>query len=282
MIVIRLTGGLGNQMFQYAFACILHKKFHQNLYYYYDDGENITNRKFELNSFNISNTPLSKIEYQKFPKRKSQNIIHKIQGSNYTTHFEQNFNINQIRSNKNNLLIGYWQEHGMINLNKALVLSIFTPNLNLQNALNQFLQKEQIIFNNTVGIHIRLGDYLNNPTVNNIHGTLSLSYYRTAIEKIKREVINPKFFIFTDSPTKIEKYLHLENAQVIQSNNASIDLMLLSKCNHQIIANSTFSWWAAWLNTNKNKRIIAPKMWYQNPPKGFDIHKLIPETWEQL
>lgn len=282
MLIIRLTGGLGNQMFQYAFGKSITKQSNQVVKYYYNESENITNRQFELNQ--LQNIPqlISTMEYSKFPQGRLENLIAKLRFSDYQTLHENNFSIDNINSKKYNLLIGYWQHYQLIETNKQLIQDSFQVSKTLGNSINTIIKTENLDFNNSVGIHIRLGDYLKNPTVNNVHGVLSKTYYQAAINYINQQIKNPKFYIFTDSPELIATYFNIDNFEIIKPHTSIVDLNLLSKCTHQIIANSSFSWWAAWLNKNPNKMVVAPKQWYKNPPKSFNINQLILPTWKQL
>lgn len=282
MLVVRLTGGLGNQMFQYAFGKSMAKQLNQIVNYYYNEIENITDRQFELNEFQNIPQLISAAEYSKFPQGRLKDIITRFNFSNYQTLHENNFSIDKIKTKKHNLIIGYWQNYQLIETNKQLIQNSFQIKKTLENSINTIIENKNLDFNNSVGIHIRLGDYLKNPTVHNIHGVLPKTYYQAAINAISQQIDNPKFYIFTDSPELITTDFEIDNFEIIKPNTSIIDLILLSKCKHQIIANSSFSWWAAWLNKNPNKIVFAPKQWYKNPPETFNINQLILPTWKQL
>lgn len=132
---------------------------------------------------------------------------------------------------------------------------------------------------NAVSLHIRRGDYISNATTNTIHGTCNLDYYKRAVEYIKKNSVSPIFFIFSDDIDWVKDNLHLnEKHYYIDWNNADTnyeDMRLMSLCKHNVIANSSFSWWGAWLNNNPKKIVIAPQKWFNDSKLNtFDV---IPE-----
>ena len=122
----------------------------------------------------------------------------------------------------------------------------------------------------SVGIHVRRGDYLNIPLYS---GICDLPYYTRAIEYIKSKSKNPKFYIFSNDMEWCKINLPVENAVFVEANtgiNSIFDMILLSSCKYNIIANSSFSWWGAWLNKNK-KAVIAPTKWYNNKKRDAAV-----------
>ena len=135
---------------------------------------------------------------------------------------------------------------------------------------------------NSVAIHIRRGDYLNDPKVRCIHGILGSDYYKKSINYIKKKVKNPFFFIFSDDIELVKKNFSFFNNKkyiFIDTKSSINDLYLMSNCKHFIIANSTFSWWGAWLSKNKRKIVCAPKRWLRARISTPDI---IPESWIRI
>jgi len=143
----------------------------------------------------------------------------------------------------------------------------------------------------SVAIHVRRGDYTSN-AYSASFGTLADSYYKTAIERINAGAQQPVFFVFSDDIEWCRNNLQLHNAIFIEHNkgvDSYKDLVLMSHCRHNIIANSTFSWWGAWLNQNPQKIIIAPRIWFGKtyydgiqpvyPSRIYNTKDLIPETW---
>lgn len=136
--------------------------------------------------------------------------------------------------------------------------------------------------NKSVSMHIRRGDY----TMEKVQKTLalcSLGYYQKAIQKMAEKIENPTFFIFSDDIEWVKENLKIEYPMVFVSNDELKDheeLILMSKCGHNIIANSSFGWWGAWLNNNPNKIIITPKKWFKDTSKN--TKDLISESWLKL
>jgi len=147
----------------------------------------------------------------------------------------------------------------------------------------QFLEKSKQIKNkNSVAIHVRRGDYISNPIVNQQFGICSAEYYENAIRDILLKVEMPEFFVFSDDISWCKDNLNVKdiNIQYITGFKDYEDLILISQCKHQIISNSTFGWWGAWLNQNPFKIVIAPKIWYIDPT--LDTSMLIPTEWIRL
>ena len=136
--------------------------------------------------------------------------------------------------------------------------------------------------NNSVSLHVRRGDYASHATINYIHGLTDLEYYHTAIKKIQSKVKDAHFFIFSDDPDWCKKNLKLSSAATyIDHEHKSYEGMhLMSLCQHHIIANSTYSWWGAWLNPSKDKLVIAPKKWFNDPK--MNSKNVIPKTWIKI
>jgi hypothetical protein len=125
---------------------------------------------------------------------------------------------------------------------------------------------------------------VNNPDVVKTHGSCDLDYYTAAAEKIAEGVDNPIFFVFSDEPDWCKAHLKLEHQTHYIDNNigeaAYCDMQLMSLCRHHVLANSSFSWWGAWLNPRDDKKVIAPKRWFADDSK--DTSDLIPAGWLRM
>lgn len=138
---------------------------------------------------------------------------------------------------------------------------------------------------NSVAIHIRKGDGYG--TWNIFSNTCPKEYYDKALAYIKEHVENPKFFIFTDSPDVVKEYLDIEDYTLINWNPTSgkgnyWDMQLMSCAKHNVIANSTYSWWGAWLNSNPSKIVIGPKYWFNPECKLASVNHIIPKKWIKM
>ncbi len=271
MIVVKLSGGLGNQMFQYATGLSLSLKNKTQLLldlsYLLDKSlrENITHREYALNCFKIKARFLNKVDDLTIIKQK--NLL---------------FNPVILNSSNNTYLDGYWQcEKYFINIRSRLLKEF---KLKMKPDYNNKELLKIINHCNSVAIHIRRGDYVANPHTNQVHGLCSMDYYKKAIDYINKNVKNPIYYVFSDDPEWCRINLIFRNqyevVDINTSNQASEDLKLMSSCKHFIIANSSFSWWGAWLSKNKNKIVIAPKRWFNK--EEANINDIVPEKWIRI
>lgn len=290
MITLILSGGLGNQMFEYAAGRALSIRHKSDLHidlYILKKKTKATTRNYELTVFNIE-TPikksfLNKIAVKGFGFLKSSSlgrtflnnigIFRDEKAQYYDSRFDD--------LSENTTLFGYFQnENYFKGISKQLRID-FTFKAPLKGQNDEI--RSVIEQNTSVSIHIRRGDYSNS---NSNLPILDISYYKKAIEHVASQVSNPYFFIFSDGIDWVKENLDLSefNHQFIDWNkneNSYIDMQLMSICKHNIIANSSFSWWGAWLNNNPNKLVIAPNKWYKGDngkyPDGF-----LPKEWIAL
>jgi hypothetical protein len=158
------------------------------------------------------------------------------------------------------------------------IRQIFTVKKALNTQTKPFL--DQIRACNSVSLHVRRGDYVQNPIINQTHGLCSLEYYEKAVQYMAEKLEKPVFFVFSDDILWCKENLKLPFPTVFVEGNFLNyeDLTLMSACQHQIVANSSFSWWGAWLNNFAKKIVIAPKKWFNDQ----EIKDLIPQTWTRL
>jgi hypothetical protein len=142
---------------------------------------------------------------------------------------------------------------------------------------------QEIAVVNSVSLHIRRGDYASNPKTLSTHGTCSLAYYKEAIRKIIERVESPHLFVFSDDIDWARDNLNIDlPIRYVDHNRDSEsfnDMRLMSLCRHHIIANSSFSWWGAWLNPHEDKIVVAPNNWFANSNNTKD---LLPTGWFAL
>ncbi|MEY4440678.1 MAG: hypothetical protein RLY49_304 [Candidatus Parcubacteria bacterium] len=285
MIITKLKGGLGNQLFQYAFGRYLAEKnkdilkldiigLQQNskdtLRFYLLDKFNITSEIADYNEISPIKNPFGFLSKAfRFLKTK---LLRK-----FYIRFEKHL----LKLKGNIYLDGYFQSELYFKEIEPIIKKEFT----LKNPLSQLTQKIEEQIRNasaSVSIHIRRGDYVTDPSAAKTHGTCNLNYYAQAISKVSSSIVNPTFFIFSDDIEWVKENLKVKSATYVSNPNLTEyeELILMSKCKHNIIANSTFSWWAAWLNSNPSKIVIAPKQWR----KDIDSDKLqiLPKTWIQI
>jgi hypothetical protein len=298
MIITKIQGGLGNQMFQYAVARHLaiknNTELKMDISFFNNVGDN-TYRKYRLDNFNIEENFLSEKELKKIKRNNfhgqslMQRILRKIFiklenrkpliKKTYITELSPAFEkkILEIRTKKNIYLYGNWQSEKYFKNIKDTIIKDFSLKKEMTEKTKYFLSK--IKKSESVSIHIRRGDYVKNTKTKEYHGICSLDYYKKAIKLTEERIKNPVFFVFSDDIEWVKNNLKTKNPLTFVSGNNMPDyeeMVLMSKCNHNIIANSSFSWWGAWLNSDPNKIVIAPKKWYNAP---VEIKDLIPNKW---
>jgi hypothetical protein len=288
-IFIRLSGGLGNQMFQYAFGHALAKRKKTNLIIDLDWFHNIplgsSYQKERLTLLNCnlkfinSNGAINEIDGVKkntlsayFSKKK---LVYK-EKNNYI--YDQKV----INVKDGQYLDGYWQSYKYFTDCPELK-EIFSPKKNLHKQTFDFLS--QIKESQSVMLHVRRGDYVTSETANKFHGIQPIEYYKKAYELIRASVSNPQIYVFSDDIPWVKENLILDaNLTFIEniddSDNVIDELYLMSQCKHNIIANSSLSWWGAWLNNYEKKVVVAPKQWLAKNNPSLD--DLIPANWVLL
>lgn len=194
-------------------------------------------------------------------------------------HFHYWANVSEIPSNC--YLAGYWQSEKYFQSHISTVRGDFTFAQPLQGKNADIAKNISEVC--AVSLHVRRGDYVANPKTNATHGLCSVAYYQTAIQYICARLRSPAFFIFSDDIPWVKENLTIEApCRYIEHNagaNSFNDMRLMSLCAHHIIANSSFSWWGAWLNSSPTKIVVAPQKWFAT---SVDTKDLIPGTWTVL
>lgn len=276
MITTELNGGLGNQMFQYSLGKVLSIK--NKTTFTLDIGIllNQKKRKYELDNYKISGLVRGQKSFyrrlfSKFSFKKSVVIVR-----------EKKFQFNEfvLRLKGNLFLSGYWQSHRYFQKYKKQILKDFTLKKPppIPKDMESFF-KEKV----TVSIHVRRGDYVTDKKAAKILGTLDRNYYKKAINFIEKKFKKVFYIVFSDDLEWAEKNIPKMTSNKIifsQKNSATSDLYFMSLCNHNIIANSSFSWWGAYLNAHRGKIVIAPKKWFKG--RVVNVQDLIPPDWVKL
>jgi len=267
MITVKIIGGLGNQMFQYALGKCLALKHNTDLKLDLSGFENYKAWKFELDNLNIS--------YKTF-NLKDKESLQRINEKFF--HFDKEL----LNLSDNVYLDGYFQSEKYFKKIKQVLLNDFM----VTSPVNEKNKKMLDLINstNSVSLHVRRGDYITNPSANAFHGTCSVEYYNKAAKYISENIDNPHFFLFSDEPEWVRENILIDKPVTIVDintiDNGYDDLRLMSNCKYNIIANSSFSWWGSWLNNNPQKVVIAPKRWFISTV--HDTKDLIPEGWIKL
>lgn len=295
MINIILKGGLGNQMFRAAAGIALSQKNnckckldlsflidHKN-----DSGDYVA-RELELQIFKDLGLIYFDSKFRSFPRiiRGILRLKEKYKYHLTYTVFEQTdfaFDARFLELKQRTIIDSDCQSETFFLSYSKLIKDRFRfPKLNDE---SKNICKE-MLNSNSVSIHIRRSDYLNE-TINKINGVCTLEYYYMAIELIKSKIESPDFYIFSDDIhwVKSEFRTVLNDFTLIDWNkneNSWQDMALMSKCKHNIIANSSFSWWGAWLNENPEKIVIAPLKWFNTQDKYYNTKDIIPTNWLKI
>jgi len=299
MIISRLQGGLGNQMFQYSLGRYLAFKNKTQLMLDLVElsdkthSENFIRRNYELNVFNIEAKILNEKVLSVF--RPAKKFIYRIlEKLKIKTRFQkiifeigENFDPNVLVIRNYAYLIGYWQSEKYFLSISNLIRRDFTIKSDILGEIEEeeFFKefKDSIINTNSVSIHFRRGDFISDEETNKNHGICSEEYYHKAIGQINLRISDPHYFLFSDEPGWLEKNFKIYQPHtIIRGNKDFVDLHLMSLCKHNITANSSFSWWGAWLNNNPDKMVIAPKKWFANESLNDQTIDLIPDRWIRL
>ena len=282
MIIVKIKGGLGNQIFQYAFARFLsiQKKAKVKIDNGINSNKQDTYREYGLKYFNITLELSSKNESltTKYPLGIISKIIRGIQKISGIHNIGWNKNI---LNSKEKYLEGYWQSYKYLEPIRDILLKELTLKKTIETKYKNLL--DQISNTDSVSIHVRRGDYANDPKTKSIHQTFGLEYYQKAIETVSEKISEPTFFIFSDDIEWVKQNLKIDFPTVYVSNPEIKDceeLIIMSKCKNNIIANSSFSFWGAWLNQNPNKIVIAPKKWNNRYTKEYK--DLLPPEWIKI
>ncbi len=279
MITVKYNGGFGNQIFQYLMGVSLAKKLNTDVTFDMSFFKGRRTRKYDMFLFGIEKNENKDIRVPiywklrrllKMPKRFLGLNIYNEKSFN----FEERFN--EIKDNT--FVEGFFQSPKYFDENIARELEFKAP-------INQKTREieEKMNNENAVSIHIRLGDYVKKARYNKVYNHLDENHYKRAIEIIKSKVDNPAFYVFSDEPDEAKQVLSLENAVYVTHNagdDSWQDMYLMTRCKHNIIANSSFSYFGAYLNKNENKIVIAPIKWFQDPRKTTE--DIYPNGWIRI
>ncbi|WP_375443415.1 alpha-1,2-fucosyltransferase [uncultured Fibrella sp.] len=289
MVIAKITSGLGNQLFQYALGRHLAVQNKTSLWfdlrYFRQEYATDTPRKFKLDRFNVAYNLLDRSPWlwaskatRLLPGRSLPPFI----DTRYETEFH--FDPQIIRpAAPFTILWGFWQSERYFEASAAQIRQelTFKPRES-----KTFLTFSNIIEQTKIpiSVHVRRGDYVTHPEFSKSFGFVGLSYYQTALAQLKNQFPNATLFFFSDDPDWVRANIATDQPHVFVANSgpdADVDdLQLMSMCHHHVIANSSFSWWGAWLNSRPDKVVIAPQRWFANKP--WDTKDLVPASWLRL
>jgi hypothetical protein len=312
IIVTRLDGGLGNQMFQYAIGRVLSLDRGVPLYVDIGSYSHYSTRKYALGVFNISAqiatpkdisifTPTEGANLKNFVRRLAQKsptmlvlAVKNLMPHEFSSKLGRRLSPESkhyYRENKEFIydhtvlaeqpplyLDGYWQNEKYFVGHRETILRDFTLRAQLSEKAKTY---QNMIQNHaSVSLHIRRGDYVHVAAARKLYdGVCDLEYYGRALEFMKQKIPDLSVFVFSDEIAWAKAHLRHEHAIYVEGCADFEEMYLMSCCRHNIIANSSFSWWGAWLNANAEKIVVAPRRWHKS---GDDNHTPIPETWMRV
>lgn len=287
MIIVRIWEGLGNQMFQYAYARALKEKgilVRLDLDKSYDQVfakyRNHMLRENGIQNFRISIPSIEVCSYRSYNYLNQNSVIEKVvfwlaKHSLWKYKFYeeeiQAYSDRTANIRGNYYLKGWFQSEKYFKHIRSVLLKEFTPKTKIRVS-----QKLRTAFEDleSVSLHVRRGDYVR------INQALNIVYYKKAIEYMKQIYDNPIFLIFSDDLEWVKEHLFINARYIYVNEDRKLEdyeeLFIMSRCKSNIISNSTFSWWAAWLNQNENKTVIAPKKWTK------EQGNIVPDEWTIL
>ncbi len=287
MIVVALFGGLGNQLFQYASARALAARRGAELVLdigWYDHiPASATTRAFELSRYPVSARIATPVEaalgrmywgriLRRLPLPRPWPVLRDK---------EQGFDPALLDAPDKCYLYGYWQSHRYFDDIAAQLRRELVP---AGAATPEYAElAARIRTTNAVSVHVRRGDYVNNPQAAKHHGTCTSAYYASSIARMMRELPEAHFYVFSDDPAWARANLTFERPATVvdfgAAADACCDLWLMSLCRNHIVANSSFSWWGAWLAGRADGLVLAPAHWYAD---GRQLAGHIPDAWQRV
>lgn len=288
MKIVGFHNGLGNQMFQFAFYLSLKHKYSNEIFKvdksWFD--VNKVHNGFELDKIFKLDLDYSTSQeniilfggYNVFARAKRKYLF--IKKTELIESIDQQFHFFPDlygKEGEDYYYLGFWQSYRYFELVSESVKNCFifpdlteSKNMHIHSLIKS-------VRGRTVAVHVRRGDYLNNKS---LIEACSLDYYKKAIAKIERVVKDPIYIIFSNDMNWCKSNFEFTNVEYVDWNEGKLafrDMQLMSLCDNNIIANSTFSWWGAYLNRNKNKTVLAPRYWINGKAKD-----LIPDDWIRL
>jgi Glycosyl transferase family 11 len=292
VIVVKLRGGLGNQMFQYALGRALALKHNTKLKLdssAYGDPNSVPGapRRYELDCFRLDASFATVLDIGPAPKpgshwrSRAARTIRALRGIEVIKEWGYPFQPEILDAPDNTYLVGYWQSEKYFKAAESVIRKDFSFRPPLRGRNEELANV--IRATDSVSVHFRRGDYVSHPWASKVLGVLPVSYYFQALQEIaaRRE---PHVFVFSDDPEWCRHNIAFPyETTYIDANPADKgfeDMRLMTLCKHHVIANSSFSWWGAWLSPYADKTVYGPGRWALDP--GADTSDVVPSDWVKL
>jgi Glycosyl transferase family 11 len=286
-VIVGLSGGLGNQLFQYAAGRSLSLKLGVDLILDKSWFQGRTDRIYALEPFSINAQTYSGPKFfTNWMKRLECRISRRwaTKRLDVQIYREPHFEFDKKFQLLDNpvYLEGYWQSELYFVQYKEIISKELTLSVNTSDDFKELEKK--IHSTDAICVHVRRGDYVTNQIAQEMHGLCSIDYLYQGIKEVSKGLTSPHCFVFSDDYDWVKKNLSLNISMTLvdiaSPNEAYLDLILMNKCKHFVIANSSFSWWGAWLAPYEFKRVIAPLRWFAENKKN--TKDLIPPEWLRI
>lgn len=292
MVIVRIAGGLGNQMFQYAFGRALAVAKDTELRLDLGAYSNYPlHNGFELDRvFAVTAPEATQNDFRMVlgwrARPSLRHLLRRrrlawLRNAHYLVEPHFQYWKTAPSAPSDCYLVGYWQSERYFVAVHDLIRRefVFCPPLSERNRALY----EEILSAESIGVHVRRGDYASDQQTARIHGSCSLDYYQRALDYVAERCAAPRLFVFSDEPNWVKSRLQTDLPTHYVGHNRGADsfndMRLMSACRHHVIANSSFSWWAAWLNPSSDKIVVAPRRWFAIER---DCSDLIPARWTRL
>jgi hypothetical protein len=283
VIISKIIGGFGNQLFQFALGYALSQQNRTSHLLDVSSFDSYKLRRFELLRFHLP-CKLGSVRMRRLKGLKVLTYVPplNLQVSQRVLENGLAFQPELLKLTGSLYLEGYFQNEKYFREHKSTFQNIFisekalNPKSKVQNWLSDIKSSE------SCAIHVRRGDYINNPETRKVHFVCDLSYFEKAMKQMESKHPNVQFYCFTDDVAWAETNLGSKsNLKVVQISNGDFysDFYLMNQCRHSIICNSTFSWWATWLRPQEGS-VIAPNRWFNLAE--YNKIEIVPERWQQL
>jgi hypothetical protein len=288
MIVVRLCGGLGNQLFQYAtgrrLAFVHGTELVLDLGWYQHIPQTNTPRGYELSCYTLEARPARGAERFWCALHQGR-ILRRMPLPRRWKHVRErsyDFDPAVLALPDDVYLDGYWQSPRYFADIAELLRTELQPREPM-GRVDQAVFEQMLSCADPVALHVRRGDYVSNPHAARFHGLCGLDYYSQAIAYLKQRLMRPHFYVFSDDMPWVRAHLDTGAPTTWVDHNAPQaafqDLRLMAHCKHHIIANSSFSWWGAWLAAHDGQLVVAPRAWFAD---GRATPDLMPASWVRL
>ena len=286
MIITKLIGGLGNQMFQYAAGAALARRLGVPLYVDARAFESYDRHALCLDVFGV---PMHQVESR--PVRRGgwwKRWLGGLGGGAATgprVYKEKAFTFDpEVLGLQGDVYLdGYWQSERYFEDCASYIRELFTVRVEPSQTNREYLQA--VAGDRSVSLHVRRGDYVTDAGANAVHGTCDADYYARALACVEQRAgPSLQIFVFSDDPDWAEGMFRDDPRVRVMRHNDTLtnyeDLRLMSACRHHVLANSTFSWWGAWLDGRSDSTVIAPQRWFRD--ERMDARDLVPQRWIRL